>query len=166
MWVNVVIHSLDGRCLRQHDEHAALSRLAACRAVRMIASVDHPDTSLMHGFVAAQQFQACWHHVPTLLPLWNETWEIEPCLQARQSSEVHLDAVPVLQTLTQNSQHVWIHAAGSPAMKSCHDKQVHRMTGHQPCVLYALTTAGFLYIGDSPARGDSYRRRRSSWCFV
>jgi len=110
-WVNLVVHSLDARLLRQCGEHAALSRLAECRAVRMIASVDHPDSALLHDFKIAQCFQSCWHHVPTLLPLWSETWEIEPVIQPRQASAVHLDAVPVLQTLTQNSQHVRPRAA-------------------------------------------------------
>lgn len=105
-WVNLVIHSLDARFLRQETEHAIISRLAACRAVRMIASADHPDTCLLHNFLTSQRTQICWHHVPTLLPLWSETWEIEPSLQPRKLREARVDAVPVLQTLTQNSQHV------------------------------------------------------------
>lgn len=106
MWVNLVIHSLDARFLRQEMEHATLSRLAECRAVRMIASADHPDTCLLHNFETSQRTHICWHHVPTLLPLWSETWEIEPSLQPRKLGEARLDAVPVLQTLTQNSQQV------------------------------------------------------------
>lgn len=106
MWVNLVFHSLDARLLRHDAEHAVLCQLAGCRAVRMIATADHPDTGLLHDFASSQRLQVCWHHVPTLLPLWSETWEIEPCLKPRAVSEAKVDAVPVLQTLTQNSQHV------------------------------------------------------------
>lgn len=104
--VYLIIHNLDAPCLRNSTDQAALARLASCRNVRLIATIEHPMSSLLHAFDDLEGFQFLWHHVPTFLPLMHETVAVKPVLAAQRGEEVKQSAGDVLQVLTQGARAV------------------------------------------------------------
>ncbi|CAA6664155.1 unnamed protein product [Spirodela intermedia] len=93
-FVCLVVHNIDGPALRDTESQRYLGRIAACSAVRMIASVDHVNAPLLWDKkMVHREFRWCWHHVPTFEP--------------GHAAQTARTALTVLQSLTPNAQSVF-----------------------------------------------------------
>ena len=109
--VYVVLHGLDAPCLRSSAEQESLSQLAACAAVRMIASVDHVHAGMLFDGKQLQQYNWLWHHMPTWQPLLVATATARAVLHRGEHTAVQQSAAVVLSMLTQASRSVCSHPA-------------------------------------------------------
>ncbi|KAL2895208.1 Origin of replication complex subunit 2 [Bienertia sinuspersici] len=107
-FVCVVIHNIDGPGLRDSDTQQSLARMAACSHVRVVASIDHVNASLLWDKkMVHTQFNWCCHHVPTFAPYKAETMFHPLILAHSGGSQTAKTAAIVLQSLTPNAQSVF-----------------------------------------------------------
>lgn len=107
-FVCVLIHNIDGPGLRDSDTQQLLARMAACAHIRIVASVDHVNASLLWDKkMIHTQFNWCCHHVPTLAPYKVETMFYPLILAHSGSGQTAKTAAIVLQSLTPNAQSVF-----------------------------------------------------------
>ena len=101
--VFLVIHSLDGLMLRNEQTQSALSVLATCPCVHILASVDHINAPLLWNQTLLGRFNWLWHDVTTFEPYREET-SYENSLLLRQSGSLALSSlVHVMSSLTPNA---------------------------------------------------------------
>ncbi|GLE06550.1 hypothetical protein PINS_up015944 [Pythium insidiosum] len=70
--VFLVVHSLDGPALRDHDVQSALARLAMAPSIRLIASVDSVNAPALWAEAQGQRFRWICHAADTLRPYERE----------------------------------------------------------------------------------------------
>jgi origin recognition complex subunit 2 len=61
----LVVHNLDGTSLRNERAQSALSMLASCPNIHMIASVDHINAGLLWDNAKSRRFNWVWHDITT-----------------------------------------------------------------------------------------------------
>ncbi|XP_057531929.1 origin of replication complex subunit 2 isoform X1 [Amaranthus tricolor] len=107
-FVCVLIHNIDGTGLRDPETQQFLAQMASCSHIRIVASVDHVNTSLLWDKkMVHTQFNWCYHHVPTFAPYKAETM-FHPLILAHSGSGQNAKtAAIVLQSLTPNAQSVF-----------------------------------------------------------
>lgn len=107
-FVCVLVHNIDGPGLRDSDTQQFLARMAACSHVRIVASIDHVNASLLWDKkMVHTQFNWCCHHVPTFAPYKVETMFLPLILAHSGSGQTAKTAAIVLQSLTPNAQSVF-----------------------------------------------------------
>ncbi|KAK7277261.1 hypothetical protein RIF29_18412 [Crotalaria pallida] len=107
-FVCVIIHNIDGPGLRDSETQQYLARLAACSHIRIVASIDHVNASLLWDKNNVHtQFKWCWYHVPTFAPYKAEGMFYPPILAHGGGNQSVKTATIVLQSLTPNAQSVF-----------------------------------------------------------
>ncbi|KAJ2805536.1 Origin recognition complex subunit 2, partial [Coemansia helicoidea] len=67
----VVVHNIDGACLRKHQ--AVLAVLASSPRIRFVATIDHIEAPLIWDTSTATHFNWAWHDLTTFEPYTVET---------------------------------------------------------------------------------------------
>ncbi|GBG70537.1 hypothetical protein CBR_g6665 [Chara braunii] len=107
-FVYLILHNIDGPAMRSADVQEALSQVAACKAVHVVASVDHIHAPLLWDRqMSSGRFNWWWQHTPTYAPYTLETAYIPPLLAARGAEQTARSAIVVLQSLTPNARSVF-----------------------------------------------------------
>lgn len=106
--VYLVLHNMDGPLLRSSKAQDALSRLAATRRLRLLASVDHVNAALLWSEAAMGRLAWLWKHVPSLEPYAEET-SFENSLVAQSGGALQLASMRrVMMSLTPNARGVYL----------------------------------------------------------
>ncbi|KMS98959.1 hypothetical protein BVRB_3g066990 [Beta vulgaris subsp. vulgaris] len=107
-FICILIHNIDGPGLRDSDTQQFLARMAACSHVRIVATIDHVNASLLWDKkMVHTQFNWCCHHVPTFAPYKVETMFLPLILAHSGGAQSAKTAAIVLQSLTPNAQSVF-----------------------------------------------------------
>ncbi|MCO5552007.1 hypothetical protein L7F22_005515 [Adiantum nelumboides] len=107
-FVYVIVHNIDGPCLRDADTQQVLANLAGSSNVRLVASMDHINTPLLWDKrTSTTKFNWCWHNTPTYAPYAAETMNLPLILVSSGSAKSARSALLVLQSLTPNAQSVF-----------------------------------------------------------
>ena len=104
--VYIIIHNVDSHSICTPGEMTALSRLAACPNVHLLASVEHANAASLWDLQQSEMFQWLWHHIPTLEPLWLETMASTAVLASTAHHQTQQSASVVLAMLTPSSRSV------------------------------------------------------------
>ncbi|GAQ89388.1 origin recognition complex subunit 2 [Klebsormidium nitens] len=109
----LIVHNIDGPDLRKPEAQALLGEMARCRGVRLIASVDNVNATLLWDHRAERTlFRWWWQHAPTFAPYTAETAHIPPLLVPRGAEKGARGAAVVLKSLTPNARGVFKVLAG------------------------------------------------------
>ncbi|KAJ6807189.1 origin of replication complex subunit 2 [Iris pallida] len=107
-FVCVIIHNIDGPALRDPETQQYLARMACCSHVRVVASIDHVNASLLWDKkMVHTQFNWCWYHVATFAPYKVEGVFSPLILASGTAAQTTKTALVVLQSLTPNAQSVF-----------------------------------------------------------
>ncbi|XP_010275594.1 PREDICTED: origin of replication complex subunit 2 [Nelumbo nucifera] len=107
-FVCLIIHNIDGPGLRDCESQHCLARIASCRHVRMVASIDNVNAPLLwNKKMIHTQFSWCWYHVPTFAPYKVEGIFFPLILASGGTAQSAKTASIVLQSLTPNAQSVF-----------------------------------------------------------
>ncbi|KAF9185857.1 Origin recognition complex subunit 2 [Haplosporangium sp. Z 767] len=99
----VLIHNIDGSSLRSEKCQSALSLLASCPNIHIIASVDHINANILWDTVKAARFRWVWHEITTFKPYLTET-SFENSIMVRQGELGARGIQFVLASLTSNGK--------------------------------------------------------------
>ncbi|KAJ8325759.1 Origin recognition complex subunit 2 [Batrachochytrium dendrobatidis] len=102
----LVIHNIDGINLRNEKTHTALSRLAECRNIYMLASVDHINAGLLWDTVKMTRFNWLWQDATTFASYIEET-SFENSMMLQQSEIGLQRTLQVLRSLTVNVRKIY-----------------------------------------------------------
>lgn len=105
--VLLVVHSLDGNAVRGREAQTVLSRLAQCKTVHLLASVDHVNCPILWDKRMASAFNWVWDHVPTWQPHVVEKEFLPPLLSNSANETAIQGATLVLKSLTSNTRGVF-----------------------------------------------------------
>jgi origin recognition complex subunit 2 len=114
--VYVIIYSIDAPSLRTRDEQELLSQLAASPKVCLVASSEHINAPALFDAKQNTSFKWLWHHMPTMMHLWQETVGYESVLADASAQETQGSATVVLSMLTPTSRLVCFCPPGTPAL--------------------------------------------------
>ncbi|XP_011303033.1 origin recognition complex subunit 2 [Fopius arisanus] len=104
----LLVHNIDGAMLRNSKAQDILSRLAAMKNVRLLASVDHINAPLIWDNVKRSRYNFYWWDATTLLPYEAET-SYESSLMVQQSGALALSSLHnVFASLTTNAKAIYI----------------------------------------------------------
>ncbi|XP_063990360.1 origin recognition complex subunit 2 [Diachasmimorpha longicaudata] len=104
----LLVHNIDGAMLRNNKSQDTLSRLAAIKNVRLLASVDHINAPLIWDNVKRSRYNFYWWDATTLLPYEAET-SYEGSLMVQQSGALALSSLHnVFASLTTNAKAIYI----------------------------------------------------------
>nr|VDD05702.1 unnamed protein product [Brassica oleracea] len=107
-FICVVVHNIDGPALRDPESQQTLAQLASCSHIRIIASIDHVNATLLWDKkMVHKQFNWLWHHVPTFAPYKVEGVFFPLVLAQGSTAQTAKTAAIVLQSLTPNAQNVF-----------------------------------------------------------
>ncbi|KAG0056787.1 Origin recognition complex subunit 2 [Gryganskiella cystojenkinii] len=101
--IYLLIHNIDGPSLRSEKVQGALSVLASCPSVHLIASVDHINANILWDAVKAARFRWCWHELTTFQPYTAET-SYENSIMVQQRDLGPRGIQYVLASLTSNGK--------------------------------------------------------------
>ncbi|KAI1300731.1 Origin recognition complex subunit 2 [Mortierella claussenii] len=99
----LLIHNIDGTSLRSEKSQSALSLLASCPHIHLIASMDHINTNILWDTVKAARFRWVWHELTTFKPYLTET-SFENSIMVRQGELGPRGIQFVLASLTSNGK--------------------------------------------------------------
>ncbi|KAG0209687.1 Origin recognition complex subunit 2 [Mortierella sp. GBA30] len=99
----LLIHNIDGPGLRSERVQAALSLLASCPSIHLIASMDHINANILWDTVKAARFRWVWHELTTFQPYLTET-SFENTIMVRQGELGPRGIQFVLASLTSNGK--------------------------------------------------------------
>ncbi|KAF9116275.1 Origin recognition complex subunit 2 [Mortierella sp. AM989] len=99
----LLIHNIDGSSLRSEKIQSALSLLASCPHIHLIASMDHINTNIMWDTVKSARFRWVWHELTTFKPYLTET-SFENSIMVRQGELGPRGIQFVLASLTSNGK--------------------------------------------------------------
>ncbi|KAF9987854.1 Origin recognition complex subunit 2 [Modicella reniformis] len=99
----LLIHNIDGSSLRSEKTQSALSLLASCPHVHLVASMDHINTNILWDTVKAARFRWVWHELTTFKPYLTET-SFENSIMVRQGDLGPRGIQFVLASLTSNGK--------------------------------------------------------------
>ncbi|KAG0324798.1 Origin recognition complex subunit 2 [Podila horticola] len=99
----LLVHNIDGSGLRSEKAQTALSLLASCPQVHMVASIDHINANILWDTVKAARFQWCWHELTTFKSYLAET-SFENSIMVRQGELGARGIQFVLASLTSNGK--------------------------------------------------------------
>ncbi|KAF8981209.1 Origin recognition complex subunit 2 [Entomortierella lignicola] len=99
----LLIHNIDGSSLRSEKIQSALSLLASCPHIHLIASMDHINTNILWDTVKSARFRWVWHELTTFRPYMTET-SFENSIMVRQGELGPRGIQFVLASLTSNGK--------------------------------------------------------------
>ncbi|KAF9287144.1 Origin recognition complex subunit 2 [Mortierella alpina] len=99
----LLVHNIDGSGLRSEKSQAALSLLASCPSIHLIASIDHINANILWDTVKAARFRWVWHELTTFKPYLTET-SFENSIMVRQGELGARGIQFVLASLTSNGK--------------------------------------------------------------
>ncbi|KAF9949008.1 Origin recognition complex subunit 2 [Mortierella alpina] len=99
----LLVHNIDGSGLRSEKSQAALSLLASCPSIHLIASIDHINANILWDTVKAARFRWVWHELTTFQPYLTET-SFENSIMVRQGELGARGIQFVLASLTSNGK--------------------------------------------------------------
>ncbi|KAG0371179.1 origin recognition complex subunit 2-domain-containing protein [Gamsiella multidivaricata] len=99
----LIIHNIDGSSLRSEKTQSALSLLASCPHIHLVASMDHINTNILWDTVKAARFRWVWHELTTFRPYLAET-SYENSIMVRQGELGARGIQFVLASLTSNGK--------------------------------------------------------------
>lgn len=99
----LLVHNIDGSGLRSEKAQTALSLLASCPQIHMVASIDHINANILWDTVKAARFQWCWHELTTFKSYLAET-SFENSIMVRQGELGARGIQFVLASLTSNGK--------------------------------------------------------------
>ncbi|KAF9971702.1 Origin recognition complex subunit 2 [Actinomortierella ambigua] len=101
--VYLVLHNIDGPNLRSEKSQAALSYLASCPHVHLLATLDHINAALLWDAVKAARFDWIWHELTTYENYLTET-SFENSIMVRRGELGARGVQFVLASLTSNGK--------------------------------------------------------------
>ncbi|KAG0075767.1 Origin recognition complex subunit 2 [Podila epicladia] len=101
--IYLLVHNIDGSGLRSEKAQTALSLLASCPQIHMVASIDHINANVLWDTVKAARFQWCWHELTTFKSYLAET-SFENSIMVRQGELGARGIQFVLASLTSNGR--------------------------------------------------------------
>jgi len=101
--IYLLIHNIDGPSLRSEKVQSALSVLASCPSIHLIASVDHINANILWDAVKAARFRWVWHELTTFSPYTAET-SYENSIMVQQQDLGPRGIQYVLASLTSNGK--------------------------------------------------------------
>ncbi|KAG0235740.1 Origin recognition complex subunit 2 [Actinomortierella wolfii] len=101
--VYLVLHNIDGPNLRSDKSQAALSYLASCPHVHLLATLDHINAALLWDAVKAARFEWVWHELTTYENYLTET-SFENSILVRRGELGARGVQFVLASLTSNGK--------------------------------------------------------------
>lgn len=99
----LLIHNIDGSGLRAEKTQSALSLLASCPQIHLIASIDHINANILWDTVKSARFNWVWHELTTFKPYLTET-SFENSIMVRQGELGARGIQFVLASLTSNGK--------------------------------------------------------------
>lgn len=99
----LLIHNIDGSGLRAEKAQSALSLLASCPHIHLIASIDHINANILWDTVKSARFNWVWHELTTFKPYLTET-SFENSIMVRQGELGARGIQFVLASLTSNGK--------------------------------------------------------------
>ncbi|KAF9551327.1 Origin recognition complex subunit 2 [Mortierella hygrophila] len=99
----LLIHNIDGSGLRAEKTQSALSLLASCPHIHLIASIDHINANILWDTVKSARFNWVWHELTTFRPYLTET-SFENSIMVRQGELGARGIQFVLASLTSNGK--------------------------------------------------------------
>lgn len=99
----LLIHNIDGTGLRAEKVQSALSLLASCPHIHLIASIDHINANILWDTVKSSRFNWVWHELTTFRPYLTET-SFENSIMVRQGELGARGIQFVLASLTSNGK--------------------------------------------------------------
>ena len=103
----LIIHNIDGTALREEKAQTALSLLATCPRIRIIASVDHLNAPLLWDEIITSRYNWIWHDATTFERYTAET-SYENSLLIKQSSSLAMSSLThVLKSLPDKAQKIF-----------------------------------------------------------
>ncbi|KAG0000918.1 Origin recognition complex subunit 2 [Entomortierella chlamydospora] len=99
----LLIHNIDGSSLRSEKIQSALSLLASCPQIHLIASMDHINANILWDTVKSARFRWVWHELTTFRPYMTET-SFENSIMVRQGELGPRGIQFVLASLTSNGK--------------------------------------------------------------
>ncbi|KAG0281113.1 Origin recognition complex subunit 2 [Linnemannia exigua] len=101
--IYLLIHNIDGSGLRAEKVQSALSLLASCPHIHLIASIDHINANILWDTVKSARFNWVWHELTTFRPYLTET-SFENSIMVRQGELGARGIQFVLASLTSNGK--------------------------------------------------------------
>jgi origin recognition complex subunit 2 len=104
----IIIHNIDGVCLRDSEIQYRLSELASIENIHIIASIDHINSALLWDHVQLISFKWIYYDLSTFKS-YNEEIMFENSLMINQTGNVQLSSlIHVLKSLTTNAKNIFI----------------------------------------------------------
>lgn len=103
----LLVHNIDGPGLRSTGEQALLAQLAACRAVHLIASIDHVHAPLLWDKHACADFNWMWHVAHTYRPYERETRHVASALAGSSRARARVTPIAVLGNMVRGAREVF-----------------------------------------------------------
>lgn len=146
----LIIHNIDGVSLRDEKSQTALSFLAACPKIHIIASIDHLNAPLLWDEIIQSRYNWAWQDATTFEPYLNET-SYENSMLMQQSGALAMSSLThVLHSLPERAQKIF------ELMATYHleHKQDSTYTGQSFTELYRKCRERFLSNSDSALRAQ------------
>lgn len=146
----LIVHNIDGMSLREEKAQTALSLLAACPKIHVIASIDHLNAPLLWDKVALTRYNWAWQDATTFEPYSSET-SYENSILLQQSGALAMSSLThVLQSLPERAQKIF------ELMATYHleHKQDAAYAGQSFTELYRKCRERFLSNSDSSLRAQ------------
>jgi origin recognition complex subunit 2 len=107
MAVYIFIHNIDGKNLCNEKTQTLLASLAGLSCIRMVATVDQINASLLWDTTKQDMFRFIWHDATTFTPYLVET-TFENSMLAQQNGELGMQGMQhVLASLTLNARKIF-----------------------------------------------------------
>lgn len=104
----LVIHNIDGNCLRDSSIQMCLSELATNKNIHFLASIDHINSSLLWDNMQCSSFKWIHYETNTLVSYYDEI-AFENSLMLNQTGNVQLSSmIHILKSLTQNAKNIFL----------------------------------------------------------
>jgi len=104
----LVIHNIDGNCLRDSSAQYWLSELASNKFIHFFASVDHINSSLLWDNMQYVSFKWIHYETNTFISYHDEIM-FENSLMLNQTGNVQLSSmIHILKSLTQNAKNIFL----------------------------------------------------------
>ncbi|KAK9852112.1 hypothetical protein WJX84_009660 [Apatococcus fuscideae] len=104
-WVKPICSGVLG--LRSAEAQSLLSSLAACKNIRLIASMDHVNAPLLWDRQAAAGFNWLYQDLTTFAPYWAEVAHMPSLFAERKQEQTQQGAAIVLSTLVPAAQKIF-----------------------------------------------------------
>ena len=137
----LVLHNIDGACLRNDKSQTALSQIVSHPNVRMVCSIDHTNAPRLWSVQKVQAYKMIYHDATTFLP-YNQELEFQQDIFSRRALKLTGDrgVTWILQSLSMNAQKIF---------KLLVTTQIEEGNGIESARLFELASRAFLVSNQS-----------------